>query len=358
MLRVFEAFSGYGSQRMALRNIAVEFESVGISEIESSALLSYAAIHSNFLTEKNNIIPENPEEMISFLEKINVPLDYKTFENKAKKLSATRLKEMYLANKLINNFGDIKKIDPECLPDFDLFTYSFPCQDISIAGFQHGLSINSGTRSSLLWECCKIIEAKKPKYLMMENVKNLVGNNHRDNFLKFLNYLEHIGYINSYAILNARNYGIPHQRERVFCISEFNGRCKFKFPDPVKLNSKLTDLLEKDVNKRFYLNDQLSNTDITPECSFCLDANYWKGASLNFYNKKHKRQLVTDRINAEGKFMPRRLTPRECWRLMGTSDLDFEKASKVVSNTSLYKLAGNSIVVPVLEAIFRKMFKS
>ena len=107
-----------------------------------------------------------------------------------------QLKEMYLANKLINNYGDITKIDPEKLPDFDLFTYSFPCQDISVAGYQNGLNESSGTRSSLLWECCKIIEAKKPKYLMMENVKNLVGCNHKANFLKFLKYLESIGYKN------------------------------------------------------------------------------------------------------------------------------------------------------------------
>ena len=192
-LRVFEAFAGYGSQRMALRNIGVPFEVVGISEIEGDVLQSYAAIHSDFLEKRQHIddfVPEDKQEMIDFLEAINVPLDYKTFENRARKLKLDKLKDMYLANKLIHNFGDIQKIHPEELPDFDLFTYSFPCQDISLAGYQKGLDENSGTRSSLLWECCKIIEAKKPKYLMMENVKNLVGTNHKANFLNFLNYLE------------------------------------------------------------------------------------------------------------------------------------------------------------------------
>ena len=223
MLRVFEAFAGYGSQRMALRNIGIDFEVVGISEIDGDVIQSYAAIHSDFLNKREDIddhIPEDKEDMISFLEKINVPLDYKTFENKARKLRLPKLKDMYLANKLINNYGDIRRINPMELPDFDLFTYSFPCQDISVAGYQCGLDEDSGTRSSLLWDCCKIIETKKPKYLMMENVKNLVGKNHKGNFLKFLDYLEKLGYKNSWAVLNARDYGIPQNREQVFCISE------------------------------------------------------------------------------------------------------------------------------------------
>ena len=184
MLRVFEAFAGYGSQRMALRNLGIPFEVVGISEIVEDALLSYAAIHTDFLQERSNIddvIKADKTEMIQYLEQINVPLDYKTFKNRAKNLKPEKLKDMYLANKLIKNYGDITRINPQILPDFDLFTYSFPCQDISVAGYQHGLNSDSGTRSSLLWECCKIIETKKPKYLMMENVKNLVGSNHRHN---------------------------------------------------------------------------------------------------------------------------------------------------------------------------------
>ena len=251
MLRVFEAFAGYGSQRMALRNIGIDFEVVGISEIEGDVLQSYAAIHSDFLEKRQRIddyVPEDNEEMISYLEEINVPLDYKTFENRAKKLKLPKLKDMYLANKLIKNYGDIQRIDPTILPDFDLFTYSFPCQDISVAGYQQGLNADSGTRSSLLWECCKIIKCKKPKYLMMENVKNLVGCNHKENFLKFLDYLESLGYKNSWTVLNARDYGVPQNRERVFCISELNGEKKFEFPKPIKLKFKLYDILEENVD--------------------------------------------------------------------------------------------------------------
>ena len=360
MLRVFEAFAGYGSQRMALRNIGIEFEVVGISEIEGDVILSYAAIHSDFLEKREHIddyVPEDKNEMISYLEEINVPLDYKTFENKAKKLKLPKLKDIYLANKLINNYGDIQRIDPTTLPDFDLFTYSFPCQDISVAGYQCGLNEDSGTRSSLLWECCKIIETKRPKYLMMENVKNLVGKNHKENFLKFLDYLESLGYKNSWAVLNARDYGVPQNRERVFCISELESKRDFVFPEPTELKFKLDDILEKDVDERYYLNNgQVMDKPIKQEYSYCLDSNYWKGTTLQSFLKKHRRQLVTDKVNESGQYVPRRLTPKETWRLMGVNDEDIEKASQLVSNTSLYKQSGNSIVVPVLEAIFKQWF--
>lgn len=360
MLRVFEAFAGYGSQRMALRNTGIEFEVVGISEIEGDAIQSYAAIHSDFLEKREHIddyVPKNKDVMISYLEEINVPLDYKTFENKARKLKLSKLKDIYLANKLINNYGDIQIIEPAILPDFDLFTYSFPCQDISVAGYQCGLNENSGTRSSLLWECCKIIETKKPKYLMMENVKNLVGKNHKNNFLKFLDYLKSLGYKNSWAVLNARDYGVPQNRERVFCISELEAKKRFDFPEPVELKTKLYDILEKDVDDRYYLNNgQVIDKPIKQNYSYCLDSNYWKGTTLQSFLKKHRRQLVTDKVNESGQYVPRRLTPKETWRLMGVNDEDIEKASQLISNTSLYKQSGNSIAVPVLEAIFKRWF--
>lgn len=360
MLKVFEAFAGYGSQRMALRNIGIEFDVVGISEIDGDVIQSYAAIHSDFLEKRNNIddyVPDDREKMISYLEEINVPLDYKTFENKARKLRLPKLKEIYLANKLINNYGDIQKIDPTALPDFDLFTYSFPCQDISVAGYHCGLNEGSGTRSSLLWECCKIIENKRPKYLMMENVKNLVGKKHKANFLKFLDYLENLGYKNSWSILNARDYGIPQNRERIFCISELKGEEHFDFPKAKELKLNLNDILEKDVDEKYYLKKgQVTDEPIKQKYSYCLDANYWKGTTLQSFLKKHRRQLVTDKVNEFGQYIPRRLTPKETWRLMGVNDEDIDRASQVVSQTSLYKQSGNSIVVPVLEAIFKQWF--
>lgn len=360
MLKVFEAFAGYGSQRMALKNIGIPYDVVGISEIVQDVILSYAAIHTDFLEKRVNIdnyVPNDKEYMINYLEKCNVPLDYKTFENKARKLNTSRLKDMYLANVLSNNYGDISRINPDDLPDFDLFTYSFPCQDISVAGYQHGLDQSSGTRSSLLWECCKIIEKKKPRYLMMENVKNLIGKNHKDNFDKFLLYLEHLGYKNFWSVLNAKDYGIPQNRERVFCISILDTEAIFYFPAKKELKSSMYDYLEADVPDTLYLNNnQIVNEPICQKIAYCIDSNYWKGSTLHSFLEKHRRQLVTDKKNSNGTYTPRKLSPKEAWRLMGVSDNDYEKAASVNSKVNLYRQAGNSIVVPVLEGIFSQLF--
>lgn len=356
LLKVFEAFAGYGSQRMALRNIGLPFEVVGISEIDEAVTLSYAAIHTDFLDIRNTPVDVSELEMQKYLIEKNIPLDYKTFANKAKSLHGQRLKDLYIANKLIKNYGDITTIDPLTLPDFDFFTYSFPCQDISVSGYQKGLDKNSGTRSSLLWECCKIIEAKKPKYLMMENVKNLIGKNHIKNFEAFLQYLESLGYTNKWKVLNAKDYGIPQNRERVFCVSML-GQNNFSFPDPIELKITMLDLLENDVDLKYELSeDQYSEFAIDNKVCYCLDSNYWKGTFLKDFLLKRRRQLVTSRRIEQNKYLARRLTPRETWRLMGCSDIDYNKAATVVSQTSLYKQAGNSIVVPVLEHIFINLF--
>lgn len=357
MIKVFEAFAGYGSQRLALKNCNIPFDVVGISEIDGDVLLSYAAIHCNLEDKlKKEIFPPE-EEMRKYLLSINVPLDYRTFKNKSSSLKGLKLKQIYLANKLSNNFGDIRCINPDTLPDFDFFTYSFPCQDISVAGCQSGLTAGSNTRSSLLWECCKIIEAKKPKYLMMENVKNLVGKRHKPNFDLFLNYLESLGYKNSWQILNARDYGIPQNRERVFCISILNSNKNFVFPEKQELQIFMSDLLESNVSEKYYLKgEQFTDNPISQPYIYCIDSNYWKGTFLKDFLSKHRRQLVSAPINSYGKYPARRLTPLETWRFMGMKDEDFYKASKFVSNTNLYRQAGNSIVVPVLEHLFKNLF--
>ena len=163
MLRVFEAFAGYGSQSIALRNLGIEHEVVAISEIDKYAIQAYESIHGSTL-----------------------------------------------------NLGDICKIDPKDIPQHDLFTYSFPCQDLSVAGKQAGLG--EGTRSGLLYECEKIIEYCRPKYLLLENVKNLVGKKFKADFDKWLEYLEGLGYTNYWQVLNAKDYGVPQNREIVLLL--------------------------------------------------------------------------------------------------------------------------------------------
>ena len=156
------------------------------------------------------------------------------------------------------NYGDICDIDWEKVPDFDLFTYSFPCQSVSTAGKQHGLEEGSGTRSSLLWQCRRAIVAKKPKYLLMENVRGLVSERFHPLFLKWCDELTSYGYTNFAQILNAKDYGIPLNRERVFVVSIL-GEAWFNFPQPVELKLRLKDMMLDKVDEKYYLDQEKVN---------------------------------------------------------------------------------------------------
>lgn len=204
-IRVFEAFAGYGSQSMALRRLGIDFEVVGISEIDKYAIQAYMAVHG-----------DTP------------------------------------------NYGDISNIEWESVPDFDFLTYSFPCTDISTAGQQKGLAEDSGTRSSLLWECRKAIEAKRPKYLLMENVKNLISKKFTPYLKEWLRFLEGQGYSNYTKVLNAKDFGVPQNRERVFMVSIL-GEASFHFPKPLTLEKRLKDVLERDVDESFYLSKKMTD---------------------------------------------------------------------------------------------------
>lgn len=201
-LRVVELFAGYGSQALALKYLGIPYKVVGISEIEPNAIKAYMAIHGE--TE---------------------------------------------------NWGDISKIDWSNKPDFDFATYSFPCTDISNAGVQAGFEEGSGTRSSLLWECKKMIEAKHPKYLLMENVKGMTSEKFLPGYKKWIHYLYEQGYTSYAQVLNARDYGIPQNRERIFVVSVLNGEW-YNFPQEQELKLKLKDMLEDRVDEKYYLDDK------------------------------------------------------------------------------------------------------
>lgn len=255
-LKVFESFSGYGSQRMALRNIGIDFESVGISEVDIPAILSYASIHDGLGTEDNTFVYPSKEEMIKFLEERNVGLDFKTKKVKLPK-NLAKLQQLYRAVVLSKCYGDVCLLKPQELPDMDLFTYSFPCTDISVAGQQQGV-VKGQTRSGLLYECEKIIEVKRPKYLLLENVKNLVGKKFKEQFDGWLNYLESLGYTNYWQVLNSKDYGVPQNRERVFVVSILNDEDKdYVFPQKQPLNIRLKDVLESQVEEKYYLSDEV-----------------------------------------------------------------------------------------------------
>ena len=202
-LRLIELFAGIGSQTQALTNIGIAHKVVAISEIDKYAIQSYEAMHGK-----------------------------------------------------ANNLGDIRKI--EKLPDADLWTYSFPCQDISVAG--KGAGIKEGTRSGLLFEVERLLRVASekgtlPKYLLLENVKNLVSKKFKADFDKWLDFLAELGYTNYWKVLNAKDYGIPQNRERVFCVSIRGEHKPFVFPKPKELTIRLRDMIDEMVDERFYLKE-------------------------------------------------------------------------------------------------------
>lgn len=208
-VRVFEAFCGYGSHALALERLKADypekfdFEVVGISDIEEYPLMAYQALHGH-----------SP------------------------------------------NFGDITKIDWEQVPDFDLLTYSFPCQSISLAGKKDGLAEGSGTRSSLLWECKRAISEKKPKWLLMENVEALTFKKNLPQLQKWVLWLSQMGY-NSYSeVLEATDYGVPQKRRRFFCVSVRTDSAPkpYYFPLPIG-NGDLQKIFEKDVPSTYDVKD-------------------------------------------------------------------------------------------------------
>ena len=430
MLKVLSLFSGIGAFEKALERQGIEYQLVNYCEIDKYASKSYSLIH-------------NVSEQL--------------------------------------NLGDITKINIESLNDnIDLVTFGFPCQDISLAGKQSGFEQDGKpTRSGLFFEALRVIEGTKPKVAICENVKNLTSKRFSKEFSIVLQSLEEVGYNNYWQVLNAKDYGIPQNRERVFIVSIRkdidNG--SFEFPKPFELELRLKDMLEDQVDEKYYLKDikdffiknsfdmeqkgngfrfdphvkqnaNISKT-ITTRAGARMDDNFildnidtdkerfkfdstneelksvrlggvfdtekskhqagsvwdkeglsptldtmqggwrqpcilvkennkagykvaYEGDGINISSRmKWKRgnvqkqscQTITtsggnDRGVVTTDYRIRKLTPRECFRLMGFDDSDFDKVEGKLSNTQLYKQAGNSIVVNVLEEIYKHLFKS
>lgn len=162
------------------------------------------------------------------------------------------------------NLGDMTKIDWTQVPDFDLLTYSTPCQSISNSGLQHGFAEGSGTRSSIIWNVRDAVRIKRPKYLLLENVKAMISNKFVGMFNLWQSELERLGYVNFAKVLNAKDYGVPQNRERIFLISiradeldALAGNVRYHFPKPFPLEKKLKDVLEEKVDEKYYLSDEV-----------------------------------------------------------------------------------------------------
>ncbi len=399
VLKIFEAFAGYGGASFALKKAGINFECVGYSEIDKYAIECYWKNH----------------------------------------------KGKYL--------GDITKIDPNKLPDFDLFTGGFPCQSFSIAGKGNG---ELDARGTLFYEIIRICEVKKPKYIVLENVKGLTCKNHKATFEKILNELKRIGYNVRWRILNTKNYGVPQNRERVFfyCYrQDYPEGFDFEFPEEEELKIFLKDILEEGVDEKYYLNEeqtkrlllnpnvakfkiskdltyissvQKHNTVRDDGISNALPSAMGMGGghtpmiiqlnkpkhsnnrvydvngispTLNTMQSGHRQPFIAiknatkkgylegypgDGVNLEhpdsktrrGRIQKdvmgclqtndqrgvitedyriRKLTPKECFRLMGF--LNDEINLDGLSNTQKYKLAGNGWDINLVSKIFRRMFK-
>ena len=309
MLKVIELFAGIGSQTQALKDLEVEHEVIAISEIDKYAITSYEAMHG-----------------------------------------------------VVTNLGNI--LDIKKLPGCDLLTYSFPCQDISMAGRQAGISV--GTRSGLLYEVERLLLVAKaqgllPKYLLLENVKNLVGKRYKEDFNLWLQKLSELGYTNYWQVLNARDYNLPQNRERVFVVSVLDNKEPYIFPTAVPLTTKLKDILEVEPDSKYFLT--------TEQIGYITNSNYAQNTrriqKKDYCDTLCARDYKDPKCVEVGDNRIRKITPKESFRLTGFSTESFDKARTALnatyyngkdrSGSQLYKQAGNSIGVPVLREIFRNL---
>ena len=258
-------FSGIGCQERGFRNSDLyDMDVITTSDIDMDAILIYATIHCGLTPRMVKTFPCPPmEKMISDLENMNIgydPKKDKPYNWKARRKQEEFVKKYWIACYISNNKGDISRI--KSLPYADFWTVSFPCQSISLAGKMHGFEPDSGTRSSLLWENMRLLKDaidndKAPKYIMFENVKNLVGAKFKQDFEILLDILSDFGYNTYWKVLNASECGIPQNRERVFaiCIRKDIDTGKYEFPKPFKLKIRLDDLLEEGpLNECYYIN--------------------------------------------------------------------------------------------------------
>lgn len=443
MVRLIELFGGIGACSKALERLGIEYQLVDYVEIDKFAVKSFNAMHgTNF----------EPQDIKAWSKDVEV----------------------------------------------DMIMHGSPCQDFSVAGNNAGGDKGSGTRSSLMYETVRIVEKLKPRIVVWENVKNLLSKKHRHNFEHYLEHMSNLGYQNYYQVLNAKDYGVPQNRERVFTISIKGPHKPFVFPEKIPLDIRLKDILEPKVDEKYYLSEKmlekitwntkgseiievanlhkggqkggvistdgicstLTATDykrpkqiidtkcvqvgqlygtekepnpqagrvydskgLSPTVDSCSGGNRMPKIIVREPNKKgYDEATIGDTINIEqpnsktrrgrvghgvaqtimtachqvvveaertplkflgrngkktdgdyafcvdtsqtggiketysdGSLRIRKLTPKECWRLMTFDDSDFEKAEKVNSNSQLYRQAGNSIVVDVLCAIFENM---
>ena len=476
-VRLISLFSGYDSQALALKYLSINFEHYKTCEWAVKSIQALKDLHFKDDTiDYSKNLTQN--EIIDFLTNKGISANYNEpmTREQIKRLGEQKQRQIYNNIRATRNLVNIQQVKASDLEIVDvdkycyLMTYSFPCQDLSKAGLGKGMEKGSGTRSGMLWEVERILDECEslPQILLMENVPDVIGSKNIIHFAKWLEKLEKLGYHCYWQVLNAKDFGVPQNRERCFMVSLL-GDYYYEFPQTIKLEHRLKDLLEDSVDEKYYLSDKilskiniednnikekigvdLNSKSVTTgfnlyyvskeqnlktklcnelimngkvkendvirhsystsrmnnmyiqnnqfhDCSPTLDtrcdclgvvvdSSIKPSVRKNFERDKSiiatsKKDIFTCECesgfndNKVGiKICPtiragnshtaiynnyriRKLTPKECFRLMGVKDEDFDKVAQNQSNASLYHLAGDSIVVNVLMAIFRQMLE-
>lgn len=398
MFKVVEAFSGIGSQTKALKRAAIKHEVVATVDWDIHAIYAYDIIHNG----KQDLSPYKKlkkEDCIKKLSKFTLsnngknPLTTKSLNY----LSDETLKKILCSIERTNNLVSITDVKAKQLPDdVDLFTYSFPCQDLSIAAYMHGnfsgIDRNVKNRSGMLWEVERILKEyieenkKLPKFLLMENVSSLLSPRHIKNFNMWKEFLESLGYINQVYTLDATNFGVPQRRVRTYMLSIlcYNEKKRMEIECYLKNNNlekhkkpkkHLQDFLFIDYeNSKYRLEAEYSTPNYTPSREKIYNDNIVAYNGLNFSDfvntlttkqDRNPTSAVVSYKSIKKKSVYRNLTPRECFVLMGFDENDYQQLidnnfhmcsnKQFLPQSVLVKLAGNSIVVNVLEEIFKQM---
>jgi len=280
------------------------------------------------------------------------------FEEKCKDTYDLNFKD----SKLI--IEDIRKIGIDDLPEFDFLLGGFPCQAFSIAGYRKGFNDEKG-RGNLFFDVARIIKAKKPEGFLLENVKNLKSHDGGKTFKIIEEALIDLGYHIKIKVLNSMEYGnIPQNRERIYIVGFKNKSYleKFEFPSPVKLTTKITDILEKNVSEKYFYNGKPLFERLKDHVKEEGRVYQWRRQYVR-ENKKGVCPTLTANMGMGGHNVPiikdkkgiRKLTPLECFRIQG---FPHDYVLPQISDSALYKQAGNSVSVPVIEAIAKKMMSA
>ncbi len=406
MLRMIETFSGIGSQTQALKNIGLDHKVVAISEWDVNAMYAYDILH-NGKQDLSAFRHYTKQDLIDELKEYTLSMDGKNpmSERAISSLSILHLKAILCSIRNNNNLVDITKIHAQDLPEADILTYSFPCQDLSISGYWHnrdsgGIDRDANNKSTLLWQVERILkeyvacERDLPPFLLMENVSNILSPRHIDNFLEWQAFLSSLGYINQVYTLDARNFGVPQSRIRTYMISVLatDAGKRREIEDYFVVNSlehiicpeaqrkSLADYLKVDYSNDVYRAEAIESTpELTPSREKIFAENLILAEGNQVFENLSARTVTTkqDRnpnsgviaygsaVLTEKNPKYRNLTPRECFLLMGFSEEQFDLLTQenitvgrdrtILTVTKLVKMAGNSIVVQVLEAIFRQI---